>query len=126
MRRWRNLVLESSLRRKNRHRNEQYLKRCQDWPEKFKYKCHPKDISLRHFISHFAKDWEPLMHTTFVPVIIPLFRYPVASNHKKFPQYCKSVLLAEKPGCYPENLGQGFENMQDELTLQHLLIILVT
>ena len=101
----------------NRETNENFIKLCARYPHDFKYKCDPVDISLRGFMTDFSKDWVYLGgKTKFVPVIIPIFRYPVSPKEKKnFELYCKTILLSEKPGCYPCNVGVGFENFKEEL-----------
>ena len=100
----------------SRDSDDNFIQFCKNYESgKLHYKCHPKEISLRDFMAHFNKKWELQKTQFFVPVIIPVYRYTVPSNHKKFPSYCKSVLLAEKPGCYLQNIGQGFDSVEAEM-----------
>ena len=92
-----------------------YTKLIEDYESgKFKYKRHPRDLSLRFFMSDFRINWE-YEGSGFVPCPNPTFMYMVPQGSARYETYCKSTLLFEKPGCYLSNVGEGFDSFHDEL-----------
>ena len=71
---------------------------------------HPKDISLREFMTNFTKKWKfsPAANRCF-PSFIPTFKYIVNKKKPNYEEWCKNVLLQDKPGCYFDNAGVNFE-----------------
>ena len=99
----------------DRETNANYTKLIQDYEEgKFEYKRHPRDLSLRYFMSDFRINWE-YEGSGFVPCPNPIFMYTVPKDSARYENYCKSTLLFEKPGCYLSNVGEGFDSFHDEL-----------
>ena len=72
-------------------------------------------------MSDFSQKWKLLPEgknkerEPFVPVILPCYIYTVPQGSKNFESYCRTILLTEKPGCYHQNVGQGFNSCQEEL-----------
>ena len=97
-----------------------FQKLCKDFESRiFKYRCNPRDISLRFYMSDFSMDWS-YENSGFVPVINPTFRYTVPRDIDKpgsnqYKKYCRTVLLSEKPGCYLGNVG-SIDDVHDQLT----------
>ena len=51
-----------------RETNPGYIQLCANYGTTFHWRCHPKEISLREFVSNFNKDWKPLQNNqTFIP-----------------------------------------------------------
>ena len=89
---------------------------CQDYEDKkFSWPHHPKDINLREFMAKFTKNWRPTRSVSFVPVFFPTFKYRVPYRNFKFEDWCRYMLLAEKPGCYLDNVGKNFSSCFEEL-----------
>ena len=98
---------------------EGYKKLCEGNPENKHLTLgkHPKDITLREFVVNFTMKWKPkgkpdnvFLHS------IPPYRYVVNKDRKNYEDYCKSLLLQDKPGCYLDNVGTGqFKSCQEEL-----------
>ena len=87
---------------------------CKDYPEKFKYDKHPKDISLREFMKNFTKKWKSGKANIF-PYFLPTYKYIVNKSSPHYEDYCKTLLLQDKPGCYFSNVGKNFESCEAEL-----------
>ena len=93
-----------------------YKQLCTDY-EAGKVPCldrHPKDISLREFMCNFTKKWKYAPANVF-PYMIPTFRYVVKKGKKNYEEYCKSLLLQDKPGCTLDNVGKNFDSCEEEL-----------
>ena len=90
-----------------RDQNENYKRLCRDYPDKFKYKLNPKDISLRYFVSDFDINWV-LKPIPTVPIFSPTPKFVVKKNHKSYEDWCKRTLLMDKPGCYITNVGNNY------------------
>ena len=87
---------------------------CDDYPTKFKYSKHPKDISLREFIVNFTKKWK-FKPANVYPHFIPTYRYIVHKGKANYEDFCKFWLLQDKPGCYFDNVGKEFSSCEAEL-----------
>ena len=87
---------------------------CNNYPDNFKWHCHPNDISLRQFVTYFTKHWK-LKDPITVPVFSPTQKFPVNKKNKSYESWCKFILLAEKPGCYITNGGNDFSSFEEEL-----------
>ena len=97
---------------------EGYKKLCSDYeagtvPVKVLDK-HPRDLSLREFMCNFTKKWKYCPAEVF-PYFIPTFRYVVNKSKKYYEDYCRSLLLQDKPGCTFDNVGKNFKNCEEEL-----------
>ena len=90
-----------------REENDQFKQLCTDYPSKFKWPYHPKLINLRTFVTYFTKNWKVKTSITF-PVFSPIQKFHISKKHKSYENWCKYILLAEKPGCYITNVGKGF------------------
>ncbi len=99
----------------NREKNPNFKLMCQNYPNDFKWDKHPKDISLREFMKHFTKKWKLSKNTKVFPVFTPTFRHIVHKGQKRYEEYCKWILLQDKPGCYFDNVGKGFGSCEAEL-----------
>ena len=75
---------------------------------------HPKDLSLREFMCNFTKKWKYCPADVF-PYFIPTFRYVVNKKKKHYEDYCRCLLLQDKPGCTFDNVGKEFESCEEEL-----------
>ena len=49
------------------------------------------------------------------PVFIPVQKFLVKKTNKSYEQNCRNVLLSDKPGCYLNNVGTGFNSFEEEL-----------
>ena len=102
----------------NRENIEVYKKLCADFENGKKWKDkHPKDISLREFMTNFTKNWKfsPSASDVVFPYFIPTFRYIVHKGKPRYEEYCQNLLLQDKPGCYLDNVGKNFESCEEEL-----------
>ena len=98
-----------------RESSDNFAKLIEDYESgKFEYKRHPRDLSLRFFMSDFTINWE-YEGAGLVPCPNPVFMYTVHKDSARYETYCKSTLLFEKPGCYLSNVGEGFDSFHDEL-----------
>ena len=97
-----------------REENDQFKQLCTDYPSKFKWPYHPKLINLRTFVTFFTKNWKVKTSITF-PVFSPIQKFQISKKHKSYENWCKYILLAEKPGCYITNVGKGFASFEEEL-----------
>jgi len=96
---------------------EKILKAIKNFENGKKWKDkHPKDISLREFMTNFTKSWKfsPAGSQVF-PYFIPTFRYVVHKGKPRYVEYCKNLLLQDKPGSYLDNVGKDFESCEMEL-----------
>ena len=70
-------------------------------------------------MTNFTRDWKPLpFGVKYCPVITPCYKWTVGKGSKNFDNYCRTILLSEKPGRYPSNVGSKgtiFESHEDEL-----------
>ena len=87
---------------------------CEEYPTIFKYSKHPKDISLREFVVNFTKKWKYRPANIF-PYFIPTYRFVVHKGKPHYEEYCKNLLLTDKPGCTLDNVGKGFASCEAEL-----------
>ena len=97
-----------------RDQNKNFIEICNIYPEKFKWKCHPNDISLRDFVTYFDKNWM-VKDTITVPIFSPTQKFNVKKKHKSYENWCKFTLLSEKPGCYITNVGKEYPSFEEEL-----------
>ena len=65
-------------------------------------------------VTYFTKDWTIKKKLT-VPVFIPIQKFPITKTSKSYQNFCRCLLLCEKPGCYISNVGTNFENFEEEL-----------
>ena len=81
----------------------------------YKNPPHPKDCSLHFFVSMYSNSWKPKKEV--VALISPCFMNVPNKlrSRESFELYCKSTLLEWKPGANPDNLGQDFESIEEEL-----------
>ncbi|MCH2545601.1 MAG: AAA family ATPase [Alphaproteobacteria bacterium] len=98
----------------NKESSKEYKKLCEDYPDKFKYDKHPKDISLREFMVNFSKKWKYSPANVF-PYFIPTYRYVVSCKKPHYQEWCKYILLQDKPGTNLENVGKNFDSCEAEL-----------
>ena len=75
---------------------------------------HPRDLSLREFMCNFTKKWNYCPAEVF-PYIIPTFRYVVKKGKENYEEYCRCLLLQDKPGCSFDNVGKMFGSCEEEL-----------
>ena len=47
--------------------------------------------------------------------MIPTYRYVVKKGKPHYEEYCKNLLLQDKPGCTLDNVGQAFSSCEEEL-----------
>ena len=91
--------------------------------EEFPFGKDPNDISLREFMTHFTMKWNytPIKKFPYIssknvfPHVIPTYRYVVRKGSPIYEQYCKTILLMDKPGCMLENVGKNFASCEEEL-----------
>ena len=100
----------------NRENLAGYKKLCSLFDEgKFHFKGkHPKDISLREFMKNFSKSWVYKPENVF-PHFVPTYKWVVHHSSNNYEEYCKTLLLQDKPGCYFSNVGKNFESCAAEL-----------
>ena len=91
-----------------------YKQLCDDYPTKFPYPRHPKDISLREFVVNFTMKWKYKPSNVF-PNFIPTYRYIVHKDKPNYESYCECLLLMDKPGCTLDNVGTEFPSCEAEL-----------
>ena len=83
-------------------------------------KKHPRYLSLREFMVLFTKKWKYNPDDVW-PHFIPTFRYTVKKGKPMYEEFCRSLLLQDKPGCTLDNVGKvdmdgkKFESCEDEL-----------
>ena len=113
----------------NRESNSGYIDLCRNYENNKNDKTymdscdkvirkHPKFISLREFVTNFSKKWKysPDVHKKYYPYFINGYRYVARKNNVEYYEgWCKFILLSEKPGCYLDNVGKGYESMEAEL-----------
>ena len=82
-----------------RESNEGYKKLCSDYDSSeifrnnFPLQKHPKDISLREFVTNFTqKHWKYRPAKVF-PNFVPCYRYIVHKGKPHYENWCKSQLL---------------------------------
>ena len=81
---------------------------------------HPKYLSLREFMVLFSKKWKYSPADVW-PHFIPTFQFPVKKGKEIFEEYCRNLLLQDKPGCTLDNVGKididgiQFDSCEDEL-----------
>ena len=97
-----------------REENENYKQLCNDYPSKFKWPYHPKFLSLRNFVTYFSTKWI-IKDTITFPVFSPIQKFQIKRTHSSYENWCKYILLSEKPGCYITNVGNGFVSFEEEL-----------
>ena len=97
-----------------REENENFITLCNNYPDTFTWDYHPMNISLREFVTSFTKKWE-IKNTPTVPVFIPAPKFPVKKKSNSYENWCKFILLSEKPGCYITNVGKEFQSFEEEL-----------
>ena len=49
------------------------------------------------------------------PYIIPTFRYVIKKGRNNYEEFCRCLLLQDKPGCTFDNVGKNFESCEEEL-----------
>ena len=91
-----------------------YQQLCKDYPHKFKYHKPPKDISLRDFVTDFTINWQYKPSNAF-PHFIPTYKYVVHKGKPHYEEFCKNMLLMDKPGCYFQTVGKSFSSCEAEL-----------
>ena len=91
----------------------QYQQLCKDYPN-IPFPKHPKNISLREFVVNFTKTWKYSPRDVY-PNFIPSYKYIVHKGKPHYEEYCKNVLLMDKPGCTLENVGKSFSSYEEEL-----------
>ena len=102
----------------NRDSNEEFIKLCSNYennPKSFTIQKHPKDLSLREFVVNFSKKWKYAPSENVFPHFFPTYRYVVHKGMHIYEDYCRSLLLADKPGCTIYNVGSNFESCEEEL-----------
>ena len=104
----------------NRESNPIYIELCKNYEcGKFVYDKHPKNVSLREFMKNFTKKWKYAPKDNVFPHFIPCYRYiqhKGRGREERYEEYCKSLLLQDKPGCTIENVGKApFESCESEL-----------
>jgi hypothetical protein len=68
----------------------------------------------------FSKKWKYSPAEVW-PHFIPTFQFPVKKGKEIFEEYCRNLLLQDKPGCTLDNVGKididgiEFESCEDEL-----------
>lgn len=92
-----------------------FNKLCEDYPDPFKYDKHPRDISLREFMNNFSKNWKYTPSVNVFPHFLPTYRYVVNKSKPNYEEFCRCILLMDKPGAYLDNVGNGFESCSEEL-----------
>ena len=67
-------------------------------------------------MTNFTKNWKfsPTGSKVF-PYFVPTYRYVVHQGKSGYEDYCKNLLLQDKPGCYLDNVGKNFESCKEEL-----------
>ena len=75
---------------------------------------HPRDLSLREFMCNFTKKWKYAPAEVF-PYMIPTYRYVVMKGKPHYEEYCKNLLLQDKPGCTLDTVGKAFSSCEEEL-----------
>ena len=75
---------------------------------------HPRDLSLREFMCNFTKKWKYAPAEVF-PYIIPNYRYIVKKGKPHYEEYCKNLLLQDKPGCTLDIVRKAFRSCEEEL-----------
>ena len=98
---------------------KKYIELCEGHPanKHLTLGKHPKDISLREFVKNFTMKWGTKgKPDNIFPNFLPPFRYVVNKGRKNYEEYCKNLLLQDKPGCYLDSVGKGqFKSCEDEL-----------
>ena len=91
----------------------QYQQLCKDFPN---IACpkNPKNIALREFVVNFTKKWKYSPSNVF-PHFIPSYKYIVHKGKPHYEEFCKNLLLMDKPGCTLENVGELFSSFEEEL-----------
>ena len=91
----------------------EYQQLCKDFPN-INYPKHPSNISLREFVVNFTKKWKYSPANVF-PHFIPSYKYVVHKGRPHYEEYCKNLLLMDKPGCTLENVGKEYSSCEAEL-----------
>merc|ERR1712122_141782 len=55
------------------------------------------------------------MNTEVFPHFIPTYKWIVHKGSNGYEEWCKTILLQDKPGCYLDNVGTQFESCEAEL-----------
>ena len=90
-----------------------YQQLCKDYPN-IEYPKNPKDISLREFAENFTKKWKYSKRNVFLN-FIPSYKYVVHKGKTNYEDWCRYILLMDKPGCTLENVGKSFSSCEEEL-----------
>ena len=100
----------------NRENSDGYKKLCADYEagQVPVLDRHPKDLSLREFMCNFTKKWKYAPAEVF-PYMIPTYRYVVKKGKPHYEEYCKNLLLQDKPGCTLDTVGKAFSSCEEEL-----------
>ena len=96
-----------------RDNNKGFNEICNNYPQKFTWSCHPKNISLRNFVANFNKNWI-VKEKKIVPIFTPTQKFNVNKKHKSYESWCKYYLLRDKPGCYITNVGKEYQSFEAE------------
>ena len=65
------------------------------------------------FVTYFTKNWMVKANIT-VPVFAQTYTFTVKRNHKSYENWCKYILLCEKPSFYITNIG-NIQSFAEEL-----------
>ena len=98
-----------------RDNTKEFIELCDAYQKGlFKWSHHPKDISLRFFVTYFKKNWTIKNQKTF-PVFTPTYHFSIKKKSKSYQNWCWYTLLSEKPGFYITNVQTNFESCEEEL-----------
>ena len=71
---------------------------------------------LSTYIVNFSKKWKYAPNKKAFLHSIPSYRYPIHKGNNSYEDYCRTMLLTDKPGCTLENVGKApFESCEEEL-----------
>ena len=73
----------------------------------------PRNISLQEFACNFTKKWKYCPADVFM-YVIPTYRYVIKKGKNNYEDYCRNLLLQDKPGCTLDNVGKNFNNSCEE------------
>ena len=71
---------------------------------------------MREFVVNFSKKWKYRPGKKAFLHSIPSYRYIIHKGKRIYEDFCKWMLLTDKPGCTLENVGKAhFESCEEEL-----------
>ena len=98
-----------------RDQSKEFTELCENYQRgTFEWDHHPKYISLRFFVTFFNKKWS-LKDTITFPVFTPAHKFPVKKRSNSYQNWCRHILLSEKPGFYITKEESDFESYEEEL-----------